>query len=66
MLSQKMGANDQGVERVFGAAGKSTGAPAENKAQRVQRTKAALVLVGLAAAAHTRQGHVEKVAELKR
>ena len=43
-----------GVERVFGAASKSTGAASENKAQLVTRTDAALALVGLGAAAHKR------------
>lgn len=47
-----------GVERVFGAAGKSTGAPAENKAQLAQRTEAALALVGLTAAASKRPGEI--------
>ncbi len=47
-----------GVERVFGAAGKSTGAPAESKAQLAQRTEAALALVGLTAAAHKRPGEI--------
>ena len=47
-----------GVERVFGASSKSTGAPAENKAQLAQRTEAALALVGLTAAAHKRPGEI--------
>ena len=47
-----------GVERVFGAAGKSTGAPAENKAQLTQRTEAALALVGLTAASSKRPGEI--------
>ncbi len=46
------------VERVFGAASKSTGAPAENKAQIKARTEAALELVGLSAAAHKRPGEI--------
>ena len=47
-----------GVERVFGAASKSTGAVSENKAQLVARTDAALALVGLTAAAHKRPGEI--------
>ena len=47
-----------GVERVFGAASKSTGAASENKAQLVARTDAALALVGLGAAAHKRPGEI--------
>jgi len=47
-----------GVERVFGAASKSTGAPSENKAQLVERTNAALALVGLTAAAQKRPGEI--------
>ena len=47
-----------GVERVFGAAAKSTGAASENKAQLVARTDAALALVGLGAAAHKRPGEI--------
>jgi nitrate/nitrite transport system ATP-binding protein len=46
------------VERVFGAASKSTGAPAENKAQLKARTEAALALVGLTAAAQKRPGEI--------
>jgi nitrate/nitrite transport system ATP-binding protein len=46
------------VERVFGAGDKSTGAPAENKAQLRMRTDAALALVGLTAAAHKRPGEI--------
>jgi nitrate/nitrite transport system ATP-binding protein len=46
------------VERVFGASDKSTGAPAENKAQLRMRTDAALALVGLTAAAHKRPGEI--------
>jgi len=46
------------VERVFGAASKSTGAPAENKAQLKARTEAALALVGLTAAANKRPGEI--------
>jgi nitrate/nitrite transport system ATP-binding protein len=46
------------VERVFGAASKSTGAPAENKAQLKARTDAALALVGLTAAAQKRPGEI--------
>ncbi|HCY16148.1 MAG: nitrate ABC transporter ATP-binding protein [Curvibacter sp. GWA2_64_110] len=46
------------VERVFGAASKSTGAPAENKAQLKARTEAALELVGLSAAAQKRPGEI--------
>jgi nitrate/nitrite transport system ATP-binding protein len=47
-----------GVERVFGAASKSTGAPSESKAQLVERTHAALALVGLTAAAQKRPGEI--------
>jgi nitrate/nitrite transport system ATP-binding protein len=47
-----------GVERVFGAASKSTGAPSENKAQLKARTDAALALVGLTAAAQKRPGEI--------
>jgi|UniRef100_UPI0035B0C6F6 nitrate/nitrite transport system ATP-binding protein len=46
------------VERVFGAASKSTGAPAENKAQLKARTEAALALVGLTHAAQKRPGEI--------
>ncbi|OYQ40782.1 nitrate ABC transporter ATP-binding protein [Rhodoferax sp. TH121] len=47
-----------GVERVFGAGSKSTGAPSENKAQLKARTDAALALVGLTAAAQKRPGEI--------
>ncbi|MES2584094.1 MAG: ABC transporter ATP-binding protein [Pseudomonadota bacterium] len=47
-----------GVERVFGAASKSTGAPSENKAQLKARTDAALALVGLTPAAQKRPGEI--------
>jgi len=47
-----------GVERVFGAANKSIGAPAETKTQLRERTDAALALVGLTAAAHKRPGEI--------
>jgi nitrate/nitrite transport system ATP-binding protein len=47
-----------GVERVFGAASKSTGAPAENKAQLKARTEAALAMVGLSHAAQKRPGEI--------
>jgi nitrate/nitrite transport system ATP-binding protein len=47
-----------GVERVFGAASKSTGAPSESKAQLKARTDAALALVGLTAAAQKRPGEI--------
>ena len=47
-----------GVERVFGAASKSTGAASENKAQLMARTDAALALVGLTAAAQKRPGEI--------
>ncbi len=46
------------VERVFGAANKSTGAPAESKAQLRARTDAALAMVGLTAAAQKRPGEI--------
>jgi len=46
------------VERVFGAGSKSTGVPAENKAQLKARTDAALALVGLTPAAHKRPGEI--------
>ena len=47
-----------GVERVFGASDKNAGAPSENKAQLKARTDAALVLVGLTAAAQKRPGEI--------
>jgi nitrate/nitrite transport system ATP-binding protein len=47
-----------GVERVFGAANKSTGAASENKAQLKDRTDAALALVGLTHAAQKRPGEI--------
>ena len=47
-----------GVERVFGAAARSTGAASETKAQLRQRTEAALELVGLSAAAQKRPGEI--------
>jgi nitrate/nitrite transport system ATP-binding protein len=47
-----------GVERVFGAANKSTGAASENKAQLKERTDAALALVGLTPAAQKRPGEI--------
>jgi len=47
-----------GVERVFGAANKSTGAPSENKAQLTARTQAALDMVGLTAASQKRPGEI--------
>ncbi len=47
-----------GVERVFGAANKSTGAASETKAQLKARTDAALALVGLTAAAQKRPGEI--------
>jgi nitrate/nitrite transport system ATP-binding protein len=47
-----------GVERVFGAANKSTGAPSENKAQLTERTHAALALVGLTPATQKRPGEI--------
>ena len=47
-----------GVERVFGAGSKSTGAPSENKAQLTARTEAALALVGLTPAAQKRPGEI--------
>jgi nitrate/nitrite transport system ATP-binding protein len=46
------------VERVFGAAGKSTGAAVESKAQLKARTDAALAMVGLTAAAQKRPGEI--------
>ena len=46
------------VERVFGAGDKTTGAPAENKAQLKARTDAALALVGLNPAAQKRPGEI--------
>ncbi len=46
------------VERVFGAANKSTGVNAENKAQLKARTDAALALVGLTPAAQKRPGEI--------
>jgi nitrate/nitrite transport system ATP-binding protein len=47
-----------GVERVFGAGSKSTGAASENKAQLKARTDAVLALVGLTAAAQKRPGEI--------
>jgi nitrate/nitrite transport system ATP-binding protein len=47
-----------GVERVFGAGSKTTGAPSENKAQLKTRTDAALALVGLTPAAQKRPGEI--------
>jgi nitrate/nitrite transport system ATP-binding protein len=47
-----------GVERVFGAGTRSTGAAAENKTQLKDRTDAALALVGLTAAAQKRPGEI--------
>ncbi|MDP1529209.1 MAG: ABC transporter ATP-binding protein [Rhodoferax sp.] len=47
-----------GVERVFGAANKTTGAASENKAQLMARTDAALALVGLTPAAQKRPGEI--------
>ena len=47
-----------GIERVFGAANKTTGATSENKAQLMARTDAALALVGLTAAAQKRPGEI--------
>jgi nitrate/nitrite transport system ATP-binding protein len=46
------------VERVFGAANKTTGASAENKAQLKARTDAVLAMVGLTAAAQKRPGEI--------
>jgi nitrate/nitrite transport system ATP-binding protein len=47
-----------GVERVFGAGAKTTGAPSENKVQLKARTDAALDLVGLTPAAQKRPGEI--------
>ncbi len=47
-----------GVERVFGAGSKSTGAASENKAQLKDRTDAALAMVGLTPAAQKRPGEI--------
>ena len=47
-----------GVERVFGAGGKSTGAAAESKAQLKARTDQALALVSLSHAAQKRPGEI--------
>ena len=47
-----------GVERVFGAGSKSTGAASENKSQLKARTEAALALVGLTPAAKKRPGEI--------
>ena len=47
-----------GVERVFGAANRTTGAPSENKAQLKARTDAVLAMVGLTAAAQKRPGEI--------
>jgi nitrate/nitrite transport system ATP-binding protein len=47
-----------GVERVFGAANRTTGAPSENKSQLKARTDAVLAMVGLTAAAQKRPGEI--------
>ena len=47
-----------GVERVFGAANRTTGAASENKVQLMARTDAALALVGLTPAAQKRPGEI--------
>jgi nitrate/nitrite transport system ATP-binding protein len=47
-----------GVERVFGAADRTVGAPSENKSQLKARTDAALAMVGLTAAAQKRPGEI--------
>ena len=47
-----------GIERVFGAGNKTTGAASENKAQLKARTDAALALVGLTSAAQKRPGEI--------
>ena len=47
-----------GVERVFGAANRSTGAGSESKAQLTARTDAVLAMVGLSSAAHKRPGEI--------
>ncbi|MDD5334424.1 MAG: ABC transporter ATP-binding protein [Rhodoferax sp.] len=47
-----------GVERVFGAGNRTTGAVSENKGQLRARTDAALALVGLGAAAQKRPGEI--------
>ncbi|MBA3058307.1 MAG: ABC transporter ATP-binding protein [Gammaproteobacteria bacterium] len=47
-----------GVERVFGAANRSTGAASENKAQLKARTDAVLAMVGLTSAAQKRPGEI--------
>ncbi len=47
-----------GIERVFGAANKTTGAPSENKTQLKARTDAALAMVGLTSAAQKRPGEI--------
>lgn len=47
-----------GVERVFGASGRSVGAASENKSQLIARTDAALALVGLTPAAQKRPGEI--------
>jgi nitrate/nitrite transport system ATP-binding protein len=46
------------VERVFGAAAKSTGLPVESRAQLKARTDAALAMVGLTHAAQKRPGEI--------
>ena len=46
------------VERVFGAAARSTGAPVESRAQLKARTDAALAMVGLTHAAQKRPGEI--------
>ena len=47
-----------GVERVFGAGNKTTGAASETKAQLKARTDAVLAMVGLSAAAQKRPGEI--------
>ncbi|MBT9507088.1 ABC transporter ATP-binding protein [Rhodoferax sp.] len=47
-----------GVERVFGAGSRSTGAACESKAQLKARTDAVLAMVGLSAAAQKRPGEI--------
>ena len=47
-----------GVERVFGAANKTTGSPSETKTQLRARTDSVLAMVGLSAASQKRPGEI--------
>nr|MDP2191284.1 ABC transporter ATP-binding protein [Rhodoferax sp.] len=47
-----------GIERVFGAANKTTGSPSETKTQLRARTDSVLAMVGLSAASQKRPGEI--------